>query len=316
MLRLRLTPIIVLLVALFGWGCPRQLGPEDGPSSSPTRVKLPGIDTSSLDAREHAQWSALVGELLAPCPDVAVSVAQCVVEKRACPTCTPAAQFLMRQVEAARPKADIVEVFAARFDPGRVKTIVVGDSAGKGPEDAPVTIVEFADFGCPGCASAAELLDKVYETHGGRIRQVFKHYPLEMHRNADLAAQAARAAQLQGRFWPMHKILFENRTRLSEPDLLTYAAKIGLNMERFQADLRSPETVAFVEREKQQGNSLGLRYTPTIYVNGRECELSKLANPLRDLEQWVAVELTLAGAGAVAQPSRPGPSSSPSEPTP
>ncbi|MBW2456689.1 MAG: DsbA family protein [Deltaproteobacteria bacterium] len=311
-MRLRLISVIVVLVAVLACCCRRQPGPDGGPNAPQTRVQLPGVDVSSLDAREHVEWSALVNELLAPCPDVAVSVAQCVQEKRACPTCTPAAQFLLRQVQAARPKSDIVEVFADRFDPGRVKTIVVGDSASKGPEDAAVTIVEFADFGCPGCMAASNLLDKLYETHGGTIRLVFKHYPLEMHRNAKLAAQAAHAAQLQGRFWPMHRILFENRTQLGEPDLLTYAAKIGLDLDRFRADLHGPATATFVAREKQQGDSLGLRYTPTIYINGRECQLGKLANPLRDLEEWVEVEVALAAGGHLPQPPSPAPAPSPS----
>jgi len=318
MLRLRTTLALVALVALAVCCCRRPQGGSGG-GSPQGRIQLPGIDVSSLDAREHAQWSALVNELLAPCPDVAVSVAQCVQEQRPCPPCVPAARFLLRQVEAARPKPDIVDVFAGRFDPGRVKTVVVGTSASKGPVDAAVTIVKFADFECPGCAAAAALLDKLYETRSGKVRMVFKHYPIEYHRQAKLAAQAGRAAQVQGKFWPMHRIMFEHRTQLNESDLLAYADQIGLDVARFEADLHAPATVDFVAREKQQGENLGLRYTPFIFINGRECELSKLANPLRDLEEWVDVELSLAAQGYVDPPPSDPPvpaSSAPPAPSP
>ena len=306
---LRSTPLLILLVALGSSCCRRQPGGKNGAATPPGRIELPGVDTDSLDAREHAEWSALVTELLAPCPDVAVSIVQCVREKRGCPTCAPAAQFLLRQVQAARPKQDIVEVFAARFDPQRVKTVVVGDSAAKGPKDAPVTIVELADFECPGCRAAAEVLEKVYESHAGKVRLVFKHYPIAYHVNAKLAAQAAYAAQRQGRFWAMHEILFENHQQHSEPDLVSYATQIGLDVDRFAEDLHSAAAAAFVDREKEQGKSLGLVATPTIYINGRECNLSRLANPLKDLEEWVDLEIALAAAGYVSKP--PSPSSPP-----
>ncbi len=313
---LRATPLILLLVALCSSTCKRQRGGDDGSASSPSRLELPGVDTSSLAAREHAQWSALVTELLAPCPDVAVSIAQCVTEQRDCPTCAPAARFLLRQVEAARPKQDIVEVLSARFDPQRVKTVIVGDSAAKGPKDALVTIVELADFECPGCRAASEVLEKLYQSRPGDIRLVFKHYPIAYHVNAKLAAQAAYAAQQQGRFWPMHKILFENHRRLTEPDLEAYADKLNLDLERFRADMHSAAAVAFINREKQQGESLGLRATPTIYINGRFCDLSKLANPLRDLEEWVELELVLAAGGHPSGAPAPPPQSSASPTAP
>ncbi len=261
------------------------------------RVKLAGVDTSVLTTREHQTWSELVTELLAPCKEVAVPIAQCVEEKRACGTCLPAAELLLRSVQAGLPREDVLSVFEARFHPDKVKAIVIGGSPSKGPSDAPVTVVEFADFECPACGAAYPLLEEVYAGLEGKVRFVFKHFPLSSHPNAKLAAQAAFAAQRQGQFWPMHKVLFNNQLRLAEPELVGYAEKAGLDVAKFKQDMHSAEAKERVEAELKQGEALGVAATPTVYVNGRECDLTKLADPERDLKWWIELELKLVQAG-------------------
>jgi hypothetical protein len=120
-------------------------------ASAELKAELPGVDISALTAREKAEWAVQVNELLAPCPDVPVSIAQCVREKRACKTCLPAAQFMAKQVRRGLPKEARAEFYKMRFDPEAVKSIEIGESPSKGPADAAVTIVEWADFQCPGC---------------------------------------------------------------------------------------------------------------------------------------------------------------------
>ncbi len=289
---LRVAPLLLALVTV-GATCNRN-NDESGetPSAEPkANVQLPGVDSSVLTPREHQLWSELVSELLSPCPDVAVPVAQCVTEKRSCALCVPAASFLLRQVQSGRPKADISEVYAARFDPKRVKTIVIGESPAKGSKDPAVTLVEFADFECPACGAAFPLLEQVYEKYGKNMQIVFKHFPLDIHPNAKLAAQASYAAQKQGQFWKMHKILFENQLRLTEPDLVAHAQAIGLDVEQFKKDMHSDEAKDRVVQEKKQGESLGVDATPTIFINGRDCDLSKLGNPVKDLEEWIELEI-------------------------
>ncbi|MBM4357792.1 MAG: thioredoxin domain-containing protein [Deltaproteobacteria bacterium] len=295
------------------------------PSATPkASLKLEGIDTSSMTTREVQLWSELVGSQLAPCKEVAVPLAQCVAEKRDCKTCKPAAEFLTRQVQGGLPKEDIVASYEARFMPDKVKAIVIGDSATRGPADAPVTVVEYADFECPSCGNAYPLLEALYAQFEGKVRFVFKNFPLPSHPNANLAAQAAVAAQKQGQFWRMHHVLFENQQRLTEPDLLGYAQNAGLDMGKFKTELHAPEGKARIEAEFKQGDELGVDATPTIFINGRHCELSKLGNVGKELDLWIRLELELAGVkyeppvvasatpSGSAQPAAPAASAAPS----
>ena len=313
----------MLLPALLGalTACDRGTPKPDptkassaAPSASVAMLKLDGVDTGSMTTRETQAWSALVASQLAPCKEVAVPLAQCVAEKRDCKACKPAAEFLSRQVQAGLPKEDIVASYEARFMPDKVKAIVIGDSATRGPSDAPVTLIEFADFECPSCGNAYPLFEAIYGHYEGKVRFVFKNFPLPAHSNAKLAAQAAVAAQKQGQFWGMHHVLFENQTRLTEPQLLGYAAKAGLDMAKFKAELHAEDAKTRIDAEFKQGDELGVDATPTLYINGRQCDLSKLGNPAKELEIWIRFELELAGVtlGApLVGATPPSPSASP-----
>lgn len=290
--------LLLSLVAACGSTCQQDQRTEDAGTAasaeSSAKIELEGIDTSKLTTREHAAWSGYVSELLAPCPEVAVSIAQCVREKRNCATCVPAAKFLLRQVQAGHPKEVVADLFAARFDKKRVKTIALGESPSKGVDNPAVTLVEFADFECEGCANAYPVLEEIYKKHGKKMKFVFKHFPLEeKHPNAKLAAQAAYAAQQQDQFWKMHRILFENQDRLTEPDLLDFAKEVGLDVERFKKDMHSDAAKERVEQEKKQGDTLGVDATPTIFINGRQCDLQQLGS-IEELEHWITLEIELA----------------------
>lgn len=294
--------ILIALVVTTGATCNRNNKVEPDPAASASssaapakKIELEGIDTSKLTPREHGLWSTQVSELLAPCPEVAVPVAQCVREKRDCKACGPAAEFLVKMVRAGLGKKELAELYAMRFDPKKVKTIVLGDSPRKGAEDPPVTIVEFADFECPACGQVYPVLEELYAKRGKQMQVVFKHNPLPQHPNAKLASQAAWAAQQQKQFWKMFKMLFEHQERLTEPDLVSYAEQIGLDVARFKKDMHSEEAKKAVEQDLAQGESLGVSFTPTIYINGRELDLSKLPNFVQDLDDWVALEIELAG---------------------
>jgi hypothetical protein len=149
---------------------------ESGGDSSQGRqdkvVALKGIDTSALTARERTDWSRAVSELLSPCPDQPVSIEQCVNESRACNACAPAASYLVEQVRRGRTRAQVDVAYRARFGADQVKNIDLGDAPSKGAPNAPVLIVEFADFECPACADKRPLLDKLVEEHAGKIRLV------------------------------------------------------------------------------------------------------------------------------------------------
>lgn len=279
-------------------------------------VNLTEVDSSMLTPREKKDWSGAVSDLLAPCPDVPVSIAQCVQEKRACKKCVPAAKFLVRQVRDGRSRKQIDEAFHNRFDPSKVKNVELGNAPTKGPSDAPITIVEFADFECPVCGATYPMLEKVIDLKKDKVRFAYKFLALPMHKNAEPAARAGIAAIAQGKFWEMHHKLFENQTRLSGPELEGYAREVGLDVAKFKADKDGKEATDRLEADKKQADVLGVKGTPTIYVNGREYDRSQ------DLLDWINMELDFldiksspapsASSGAAAEAGAPADAAKPS----
>ena len=155
-------------------------------------------------------------------------------------------------------------------DPARTYNLPVEGSPVKGPADAPITIVEFADYQCPFCARSEELIDQALAAYPKQARFTYKHFPLTSnHPQALPAALAAVAAQKQGKFWEMHEILFANQQALSNEQIEQYARKIGLDMARFKKDLDSEEVKAQVEADRRLARRAGVRGTPTVFVNGR-----------------------------------------------
>ncbi|WP_437588407.1 DsbA family protein [Sorangium sp. So ce1000] len=294
---LRWMPPLLALLTIGVTGCPgNPSSSEPKPAPSPeVSVSLPGVDTSSLTPRERREWAAQVSELLSPCPDTPVSIAQCVKEQRSCKSCLPAAQLLLDQVKDGRSKKEREDAFHMRFDANKVKTLVTEGSPEMGPPDAPITIVEWADFECPFCRLMAPLLEQLVKRFDGQVRLVFKFYPLSAHVHGEPAARAATAALNQGKFWEMHHLLFENQEKLEQADLERYAQRLKLDMVKFRADLVSPEAKARIEKDKQQADGVGLEGTPLIFINGREVNLQLLTNPGEDLEAWIKLDLELLG---------------------
>ena len=155
-------------------------------------------------------------------------------------------------------------------DPTRTYNLPVEGSPVKGPADAPITIVEFADYQCPFCARSEGLITQALQAYPTQARFVYKHFPLTAnHPEALPAALAAAAAQKQGKFWEMHEILFANQRALSPEQIDGYAKKIGLDMKRFKADVDSDAVKEQVEADRRLARRAGVRGTPTVFVNGR-----------------------------------------------
>jgi protein-disulfide isomerase len=304
---LRGSPVLLVgLIALGANTCKKNGGEDPKPPASATaEVSIPGVDTNSLTPRERREWAAQVSELLAPCPEVPVSIAQCVKEKRDCRACMPAAQFLLKQVQAGKPKKDREDAYLGRFDPKKVKTLATDGSPEKGAPDAVVTVVEWADFECPFCKIVYPLLDNLVERFEGHVKIVYKFYPLDSHPHGEIAARAAAAAQTQGKFWEMHHKLFDNQERLEQADLERYAKEIGLDVAKFRADMVSAEIRERIAKDKKQAEQVGLEGTPMIFVNGREIDLKSLVNVYDDLEAWVKLDIELAGKTPRPPPATP-----------
>jgi protein-disulfide isomerase len=138
-----------------------------------------------------------------------------------------------------------------------------------GPDDAPVTLVEYGDYECPYCGMAHPIVKRAQRELGKQLRFVFRNFPLaESHPHARLAAQAAEAAAAQGKFWEMHDMLFEHQDGLEPEDLTGYAKSLGLDTAKFARDLESGTYAKRVRDDFRSGVKSGVNGTPTFFVNG------------------------------------------------
>jgi protein-disulfide isomerase len=202
----------------------------------------------------------------------------------------------------------------------------------RGSAQAGVTLEEFGDFQCPPCGLLAATLLTVEHDYGPRVRVVFRQFPLAMHTHALTAACAAEAAGLQGRFWEMHDLLFQNALNWSKesprpfarvtpnaeptasPDetatgvraiFAGYAAKLGLDVERFKKDMDSEQVTARIKSDQERGASIGVDRTPILFIDGVQIPFSSFhVDALH-----VAIDAALSGK-AVA-PSSPSPTPNP-----
>jgi protein-disulfide isomerase len=171
------------------------------------------------------------------------------------------------------------------------RKVEVGDAPSRGPTDAAVTLVVFSDFQCPFCSRLEASLAEVEKSYPGKLRIVWKNFPLSFHARAKPSAEAAMAAHEQGKFWAMQAKLFENQSALDEGDLERYAGEIGLDMKRFKEAMASHKFAAAIEADMKQGASLGVEGTPATFVNGR---LVVGAQPPAEFKAQVDAELAKA----------------------
>ncbi|GAC1597213.1 MAG: thioredoxin domain-containing protein [Myxococcales bacterium] len=148
----------------------------------------------------------------------------------------------------------------------RVEVAATGPS--KGPSNAKVTIVEFSDFQCPFCSRAAPTIDRVMKDYDGKVRLVFRHFPLDFHPMVAKAAEAGACAADQGKFWQMHDKMFGNQQKLAVADLKASAKEIGLDTGKFDKCLDSGEKKSAVQNDQKAGSDAGVNGTPAFFVNG------------------------------------------------
>src|SRR6185369_12057756 len=150
-----------------------------------------------------------------------------------------------------------------------IYTVTPGKAPAKGPANAPLTVVVFSDFQCPFSKRVEPTLAQMEKEYAGKIRMAWKNYPLPFHNNAMPAAEAAAAAEAQGKFWQMHDKLFENNTALERPSLEKYAQEVGLNVDKFKADLDSGKYKPQIDSEMKEATAVGVNGTPAVFINGR-----------------------------------------------
>jgi protein-disulfide isomerase len=179
------------------------------------------------------------------------------------------------------------------LEPIRVE-VDAQDSPSNGPADAPVTLVEFSDFECGFCGRLVQTLEEVKESYGDQVRFVFRHFPLNMHPNAQKAAEASLCANDQGKFWPMHDLLFKEQAELGVVALKDKASRLGLDRGDFDACLDSGRYAEKVQNDMSDGTSVGITGTPAIFING--IPVPGGAVPFETIAKVIDDELARAGS--------------------
>ncbi|HLW76925.1 MAG TPA: thioredoxin domain-containing protein [Bryobacteraceae bacterium] len=238
-----------------------------------TATVLPAVDFTGMSApTKHAALEVLRSESCnCGCGN---KLAECRVNDSACGVSRRLAQFVVREASAGKSATSIREALIKYentppplVDEQATKLQTVGDPV-RGNAGAKITIVEFSDFQCPFCAEAAGEVKQLLARYPDQVKLVFKQFPLDSHAMAETAAEAALAAQEQGKFWEMHDKLYANFRSLSIGRILVWAKEIGLDVPRFKADLDSHKYAARVASEEKQGEVAGVEGTPTFFIDG------------------------------------------------
>jgi len=153
---------------------------------------------------------------------------------------------------------------------------------------ATVTLVEFGDYECPACAVYTPFVKQVLTEFPGKVRYVFRNYPLPQHKNGSISSYAVEAAGIQGKYWEMQEKVYATQNdwvKSSDPTSLfvEYAKSLGLNTDQFLSDMGSQKVKDFVQRDTNDGNTVRLNETPTFYINGKKITLSGDPNQLKNL---------------------------------
>ncbi len=247
----------------------------------------PGVDMSKLDEFERKVFFRIVNKEPSACGK-AHSLIFSAKNDRACRKSLYAVKYVARMVDSGYTDSEVGEALRQRFSGAPPKKIDVADAPFKGNPSAPVVLIEFVDYECPHCKRVQPVMRQVVDEFKSEVKVYFKHYPLGGHTNSRLAAEAAVAAQKQGKFWPYNEKIWANADSLTPAALEQFAKDVGLDVAKWRKDLESAEVKGRVEKDHAEGGALGLQSTPTIYLNGREYTDHRDIESLRD---WINEEL-------------------------
>ncbi|GMV41341.1 MAG: hypothetical protein AMXMBFR64_30570 [Myxococcales bacterium] len=253
-----------------------------GAFTSATQIMAPSACAAGL--ADMAGTVAKLGELKGKCTELAEKLCNdlgkdtqtCAMVKEKTPSFPPDRCATM-MTEYPKVLAELQQMEKANqpLAPEVLTKLTAPGAPSFGPADAQVTIVEFSDFECPYCSIAAKTAKQIKEKYGSSsVRFVFRHYPLPFHQNAKPAAQASMAAMNQGKFWEFHDLMFENQKALTATDLEGYAQKLGLDMDRYKADMADATIGARIDADMKLGEEAGVNGTPTLFIGG-----SRVQNP-------------------------------------
>ena len=256
-------------------------------ASEPDQSPPPGVDISKLDAFERKVFFRVLSNQPSACGK-GHSLMFSLKHDPGCKRSVYAAKHVAKLVDSGFTDSEVNDELQQRYRDPVQKSIDTSKSPVKGPSDARVNIVEFVDYECPHCKAAQALLRQVLEAYPKEVKLSFKHFPLGGHTNARLAADAAAAAQKQGKFWPYNDKVWVNSDGLTPAVLEKIAKEVGLDVTRWRGDMNAEETKGHVTQDKTDGVALHVNSTPTIYINGRKYTGR---HDIESISDWIDEEL-------------------------
>jgi protein-disulfide isomerase len=237
--------------------------------ATPAAAQLPGVNVTGLSKDEVGDLELLMRQGACPC-DPKISLFDC-IEKKSCPAATELATFGATKLREGLGSEQVMKAVVTKYMNEHVPpvTFELAGTPSKGAKNGKITIVEFADFECPHCAEMRGTLEEVLKAYPNEVTVYFKQFPIAFHTLAEPAARAALAAHKQDRFWPMHDLIFTHQGGLSPEKFIEFATEIGLNLERFKADMDSKAVKDQVAKDRLDGENARLAATPTLFINGR-----------------------------------------------
>ena len=259
---------------------------ENGPvDSSP----LAGVDLGKLDPDGQKTFYKLVSSLTSPCGK-AESLRASFTKDQSCKRAPFAVKYVQMLLEDQSPEDETRKLYDLKYKPADPKPVKfdLSKEPHLGAEDAPIRWVEFYDYGCPHCEEFKPSFEKMIDDEKGKVVAYFMHYTLGGFPQSHDAAQAAVAAQAQGKFKEMHDKLFEHRTEHSREQLDGYAKELKLDMAKFAKDFDAAGPR--VDAQHAQGEAAGVKSTPTLFINERHYEGPYVP---KYMELWVDEELAV-----------------------
>jgi protein-disulfide isomerase len=287
----------LVLVALSG-ACSKNASETQTAQAAPAAPKPaegtavdstppPGVDVGGLDDFQRKVFFRVVNKEPSACGK-AHSLIHSVKNDPSCRKSFYAVKYVARMVAAGYTDSEISEHLQKRFRGSARKTLDISAAPMKGNSAARIALVEFVDYECPHCKRVQPVMRQALDEFKNEVRLYFKHYPLGTHTNARLAAEAAVAAQKQGKFWPYSDGVWAKAEGLTPAVLEQIAKDVGLDVDRWRKDRESAEVTGHVSKDRAEGEALGISATPTIYINGREFTDARDIDSLRD---WINEEL-------------------------
>ncbi len=257
---------------------------ETGPVDS---TPLDGVSTDKLGDDKKGLFFKLVGSLSSPCGK-AESLRKAYADT-SCKRSPFAARYVLALIEDDATEPQVREEYEKKYKPNPAEVkFDVSKAPHDGPDDAPVKLYEFFDYGCPHCKVFKPMLEEVVKEEAGKAVEYFMMFPLDKHEQSKSAAQAALAANAQGKFKAMHDMLFDKTPDHDKEHVAEYAKAIGLDMTKFENDYAAalPQVIS----DYAQGEKAGVDSTPTLYFNNRKYE-----GPMHPkyIKMWIEEELAV-----------------------